>query len=293
MPAKSKEVNSAESVGDQGVLSITESAGKEIRSSSSIDLPDKNQKNMETRLDDTEEIYPATFEAAMLLAQQEIKAIQRDNTAAASTTRSYQYATITVIREVITPIINKYGLFLTSKAHWKDIGGQWTYVLTTTLEHINGVKEQSDWPIRGDTPQQMGSWRTYGRRYNIIDLLNLASEDDDAASIEESRPARTGSRNRSGQAIRPDQRSQSEPRTETGSKSTSDQNDRPDQDPKSDHQVTIEEWDKRLEKAAATGNINQLREVWSGMPPDAQKSLKAALERRHKPTCETIGRAGT
>lgn len=75
-----------------------------------------------------------------------------------------------------------------------------TFVLYTRFVHSSGQWIETEWPLgkaAGQTPQQMGSNLTYGRRYSLFGLAGIAGEDDDddghAASQTAQRPgARPG-----------------------------------------------------------------------------------------------------
>ncbi len=57
--------------------------------------------------------------------------------------------------------------------------------LITRLAHVSGEWAEAAYPLKLDLPpQQFGSSLTYGRRYSLQSLLNLASEDDDGAAAQ-------------------------------------------------------------------------------------------------------------
>ena len=86
------------------------------------------------------------------------------------------YADLSSILEVINPILQECGLFVTQHPH-ED-------VLTTTIYHAeSGEFMQSEQVLRmkdANNPQQQGSAITYARRYALASIFNLNQEDDDA-----------------------------------------------------------------------------------------------------------------
>lgn len=60
------------------------------------------------------------------------------------------------------------------------------WLLKTSLIHWESNQAISTvFPVSGSDPQKLGSALTYARRYNLLNLLNLSTEDDDgnAASV--------------------------------------------------------------------------------------------------------------
>jgi hypothetical protein len=240
--------------------------------------------------------YPVSLVASLLLAQPEIKNLAKDEEGQIGTSRKYMYTTLGTIREEVTEILAKFGLAITSKTKYTDSGA---FLLYVKLLHVSGEYEEAEWPLPANaTAQQMGSAITYGRRYCTQALLNLASEDDDGAEASKAKPASrrgpvaasgrahgTGSRATSEPAPSTGSNSESEPSTTIGSSRTSEPSSSTGPSTASEL-VSLEDWDKELAIAAATGSEDELRRVWHLMPPDAQKSMKAALERRHKPACQ-------
>ena len=82
------------------------------------------------------------------------------------------YATLSIIIEVVEPILRKHGLFIT---HAMDGN-----TLETTIWDGDKALITSKFtlPANGDI-QKIGSAITYAKRYNIVALLNLNIEDDD------------------------------------------------------------------------------------------------------------------
>ena len=108
---------------------------------------------------------------------------------------SYTYATLASVIQMARPILLKHGLAMTQTA---TAEGDDVMVITTLL-HNSGqflASHPLAMPI-GQTAQATGSSITFGRRYALLAILGLATEDDDGASA----TART--RGRSEAAQRP------------------------------------------------------------------------------------------
>jgi Zn-dependent oligopeptidase len=88
------------------------------------------------------------------------------------------YADLSAILEVINPIMQQCGLFVTQHPH-ED-------VLITTVYHAEtGEFMQSEQVLRikdASNPQAQGSAITYARRYALASIFCLNQEDDDANS---------------------------------------------------------------------------------------------------------------
>lgn len=86
------------------------------------------------------------------------------------------YADLSAILEVINPIMQQCGLFVTQHPH-ED-------VLITTVYHAeSGEFMQSEQILRikdASNPQAQGSAITYARRYALASIFCLNQEDDDA-----------------------------------------------------------------------------------------------------------------
>jgi hypothetical protein len=113
-----------------------------------------------------------------------------------------RYATLGAIREASRKPLAENGLAVWPSTQRRE-DGLW---LVTTLLHPSGEWLAAEWPIPGQTPQQMGSALTYARRYTLGALLNLASEVDDdgnEASKETPKPKRTTVRMSNNQPLPP------------------------------------------------------------------------------------------
>lgn len=136
-----------------------------------------------------------TFHADVVAALAELSEIVADETADTGQYR-YKYATLAGIMRAVRPILAKHRLAVTQQVAGQD-GDYLT--LSTALVHTTGATWESGF-IRAKqpaAPQQIGSLVSYLRRYQLVALLGLAIEDDDARSAQPppravvTRPARS------------------------------------------------------------------------------------------------------
>jgi hypothetical protein len=140
--------------------------------------------------------------SAVVAALSELTEIVAEETADTGTFR-YKYATLAAIMRAVRPTLAKHHLVVTQRL----AGDQGTLAVETVLSHSTGMEHSSGWLVVGAPPsaQQLGSWVSYLRRYQLTALLGLAIEDDDGKSappvVQQQSPARP-------------QRPQSEPMSE-------------------------------------------------------------------------------
>lgn len=97
-----------------------------------------------------------------------------------------RYADLAEIRDTVTPALAKNGIAVTHGMDTIEGGG---LVVVTRLIHSSGQWIESRFPIAYDKPQTMGSAITYGRRYNLSAIANIAADDDDDANAANDKPA--------------------------------------------------------------------------------------------------------
>lgn len=120
----------------------------------------------------------AAFAAAFPEAQKELPIIKRGGKAHNGKT----YAQLEDILAEVLPILNKHGfqLFHTQEQPTPDV-----IKVRAVLRHREGYEETNELVLPLDTTgnknpvQARGSTVSYGRRYTILSLLGLATEDDD------------------------------------------------------------------------------------------------------------------
>lgn len=124
--------------------------------------------------------YPETLELALLACQSELTNPIKD---ALNPHFKSKYATLPEIRNLVTPILAKNGLYITQKVVHEQ-----TSLLVTVITHAPTKASINDcMPLLLDkqTPQGQGSAITYARRYALCAMLNIAAdEDDDAVAAE-------------------------------------------------------------------------------------------------------------
>jgi hypothetical protein len=110
---------------------------------------------------------------------------------------TYHYADLASILATVRPVLAAAGLAVTQTA---EVEGDNVLIWSTVL-HRSGEYVMSR-PLAlpaGKTAQQTGSAITYARRYALLALLNLGTDDDDGATA----APRTDTRTDSGQSVRP------------------------------------------------------------------------------------------
>lgn len=86
-----------------------------------------------------------------------------------------RYADLAEIRDTVTPALSANGLAI---VHGVGAMGEGLAVITRIV-HTSGQWIESQFPIAYDKPQTMAGGITYGRRYNMSALCNIAADEDD------------------------------------------------------------------------------------------------------------------
>jgi hypothetical protein len=114
--------------------------------------------------------------AALIAMQADLRPIRKDEDGARG-----KYASLTTVMTAVRPILEKHGFSLVQTTMGNGHGA----ALQTVLMYKNGefISSTIDVPVaKPNDPQAYGSALTYGRRYSIMALLGLVTEDDDAQS---------------------------------------------------------------------------------------------------------------
>lgn len=91
-----------------------------------------------------------------------------------------KYASLDAILEVVTPILNKNGLFIAQfPVNDDDRVGVYTAIYYKDGTKIEGRFTMT---LAKNDPQGAGSAITYARRYALVSMLGLNVEDDDDAN---------------------------------------------------------------------------------------------------------------
>lgn len=116
----------------------------------------------------------AALNGALAAAQGEFPAISRDKEVSTGS-YSFRYAELGAILNAVRPVLSKHGLAITQPLE--------DGVIRTELRHEGGgvLSATFPFPYTPETPQALGSLITYLRRYCLVSLLGIASDDDDDA----------------------------------------------------------------------------------------------------------------
>ena len=128
---------------------------------------------------------------ALSKAQTELKNPTKSKTVKVTTKSggqySYQYAELSDILDQIKPVLEKNGLAVIQGSHAGTTG----MVVETMITHTSGEWIASELELnyesggRMNSAQEMASAITYGRRYLLSAMLNIAADaDDDASHVE-------------------------------------------------------------------------------------------------------------
>lgn len=134
----------------------------------------------------------AALNAALAAAQGEFEAIPRSSEVTVKTkdggSYTFKYASLDAILTAVRPALSKHGLAVTQLL--LEDGGR--LGIRTELRHADGALVGAFFPLLSmpATPQQLGSLLTYLRRYAIVALLGVASDqDDDGGQAADAPPA--------------------------------------------------------------------------------------------------------
>ena len=95
-----------------------------------------------------------------------------------------KYADLAAIRDSVTPALAKNGIAVVQGTDTTESG----LVVFTRLIHASGQWIESRFPIPYDKPQTMGSGITYGRRYTLSAVCNIAADEDDDGNAANEKP---------------------------------------------------------------------------------------------------------
>jgi hypothetical protein len=111
--------------------------------------------------------------SALAIFREKVSAVKKD---ADNPFFKSKYADLPSILEVIKEPLQLSGLAITH--HCKNTDGSFS-VITTLAHHSTGETIESEFPVFGNKPQEIGSSMSYARRYNLLALLDIPTEDDD------------------------------------------------------------------------------------------------------------------
>ena len=121
-------------------------------------------------------------------AQKAVKNPKADAKAKATPTREYPYATLANVLDIVRPACTEQGLFLSQR-----LGGNRTdmHLITSVSCGTQRIVLDSFPLTYAANPQQFGSAVTYARRYSLISVFGISSneeDDDGATSAQETKP---------------------------------------------------------------------------------------------------------
>jgi hypothetical protein len=129
----------------------------------------------------------SSLAAALAALQAQIPVITKDDKAEVvkegRTLYSYSYANLADIHKVVKPLLAEHGFAWMCLPTIRDDG---TFVLLYKLTHApSGEYEVGHYPLpTSGTPQTIGSAITYGRRYCLTAVLDIATDDDDGQAAQ-------------------------------------------------------------------------------------------------------------
>lgn len=129
------------------------------------------------------ESVPKKIYAKLLAVQKEVSVVSKNRQG-----YNYKYEDLNSIIEHLHPELTQQGLGI---IHQVVNNLEGNYICVTTVFDAEGEKIKIECPIigagnllaKGNPMQGMGSAITYARRYNLKNLFNLYSEDDDGAAM--------------------------------------------------------------------------------------------------------------
>lgn len=139
----------------------------------------------------------ASIAPAWIAALNELEDITRAETANTGS-YSYRYSTLDQATKQARTVLGRHDLAIHQSVSADQVG---TTVVTTRVWHTSGEWIESDplvMPAKGGS-QDIGSATSYGRRYQMMGMLGLATDDDDGAgaqkaSVEAAKPHPNGER---------------------------------------------------------------------------------------------------
>ena len=115
---------------------------------------------------------------ALLRAQQNFGPLVKD---ANNAYLKSSYISLAALLKAVTPALTEQGILVT---HCYEQRGTALAVVTTLVHVSTQTRLTSCFPVLSmDGAQKVGACGTYGQRYNLILLLNIAAADDDGNTV--------------------------------------------------------------------------------------------------------------
>lgn len=120
-----------------------------------------------------------TLYSALGQFREQVSAVKKD---ADNPFYKSKYADLNSILEVIKNPLLVSGIAISHNCKHTESG----FIVVTTLAHIeSGEHIESEFPVFGNKPQEIWSSMSYARRYNLLALLDIPTEDDDGQKANE------------------------------------------------------------------------------------------------------------
>lgn len=120
---------------------------------------------------------PKNIDEVILIIQAERPVLTKDKKGQVGNQKT-KYADLVQVNDVVLKRLNELATIWKCKPH---LDGDKSFGLHYSLKHVpSGTEEAGTWPLKlSENPQQMGSAVTYGRRYALLAVLGIVSEDED------------------------------------------------------------------------------------------------------------------
>jgi ERF superfamily len=89
---------------------------------------------------------------------------------------NYKYSNLTSVSEALLPLMGSLGLSFSAKPTLSESG---QFVLAYRLRHVSGEEDAGEYPLGQGSPQQLGGYITYARRYILLAMTGAAPDEDD------------------------------------------------------------------------------------------------------------------
>lgn len=133
-----------------------------------------------------------SLDTALAAFQAELPRVGKDSTAQVRSEKgsySYRYADLSEISPIVLPLLARHGMSWSTRPTFIGEGlfsGEPRFVLHYRLAHTSGDCIEGHYPLpaAGSSPQVLGSYITYARRYALLAVTGVApgGDDDDAAA---------------------------------------------------------------------------------------------------------------
>ena len=121
---------------------------------------------------------PKDLDEALLMLQADLPVLVKDKAGQVGNQKT-RYADLVQANAVVIPRLNALGLIWKTKPTLRDEDPK--FVLSYVLKHVpSGECEEGFYPLKlADNPQHLGSAITYARRYALLCVTGIVSDDED------------------------------------------------------------------------------------------------------------------